>query len=80
MTLMKGEMLATVHAQVDPVLTARLALAPAPDRLKVVVETVNVHAAGGAGSGAVGVSLFEHAITAIDNSSTKQNSFLTEPP
>jgi hypothetical protein len=78
---MNEEMFATVHEQVEPVLTARLALAPAPERLKVVVETEYVHApAGGAGSGPVGVSLFEHAITPIDRVNTKQNSLLTAPP
>ena len=66
----------TVHEQPLPVLTDKVALAPAPDRLKVVVEMVKGQFAWAGGVGLVGVSESEHAVNVINSSKRAEASLI----
>src|SRR6476620_8227977 len=63
LTVTKLPVVETVHAQLAPVLTVKVALPPTPDMLKLVVEIVYVHVGGVAVDGEVGVLFVEHVVS-----------------
>ena len=66
LTVTKLPVVDTVHAQPAPVVTVNVALPPAPDMLKLVVEIVYVHVGGKVVDGEVGVLFVEHAVPTIN--------------
>ena len=60
----------TVHAHPVPAVTAKVALPPAPDMLKLFVEIVYVHVGGVVADGEVGVLFLEQAAPATETTTT----------